>query len=84
MKWTMQTFIAGYSLPDGTEVRHVQSLSEARDALMADHEEAERFGAAYEPSAALLWVGHLDDVTDIHPDREIVIGPRGGVASRLV
>lgn len=30
-------------------------------------------------AAALVWKGHLKDVTDMYPDLELTIGPRGGV-----
>lgn len=77
--WTIQTFIAGYADPEGQAVRHVDSLEAAKRHLIREHEGAQRFGAGYEPSEALLWHGTLDDVTDVYPDRQLIMGPRGGV-----
>lgn len=78
-RYTFQTIIAGYALPGGHEVHHATSKGRIADYLLADHLEAERYGAGYEPSEALIWIGHHNDITDIYPDLRAVIGPRGGV-----
>lgn len=81
--WTIQYDIAGYRPPEGRDVEHVASLDAARRSLQSAHKEAERYGAAYTPSTALLWKGEHDDVTDLYPDRQAVMGPRGGVQIQL-
>ena len=79
MRYTVQFFIAGYGAPEGGDVEHADSKKEIGRMLQSEHDRAESYGAAYEPSEALIWRGHHDDVTDIYPDASAVIGPRGGV-----
>lgn len=78
-RYTVQLFVAGYATPDGRDVLYARSLADVADVLLDAHERAERFGAGYEPTSALVWRGAHEDVTDLCPDRSAVIGPRGGV-----
>lgn len=79
MKYTVQFIISGYSLPDGKCVEHYNSLASIRWALLDAHKEAESIGAAYEPSEAVIFKGKYRDVTDMYPDKIMIVGPRGGV-----
>ena len=79
MKYTVQFFIAGYSLPGGRDVEYFNTLADIKRALLREHDTAEVYGAGYNPSECLLWKGHIKDVTDIYPDGGFIIGPRGGV-----
>ena len=85
MKYTYQTYVNGYSSPEGAEVGYATSLTELHGILESERDQAERYGAAYEsedmPGGAqlLVWIGHLEDITDIYPDFRLVFGPRGGI-----
>lgn len=79
MKYTVQFIIAGYGLPDGKNVEHYNSLQGIKDGLLFEHERAEQYGAAYEPSEAVIFKGRYKDVTDMYPDKVMTVGPRGGV-----
>lgn len=78
-KYTVQFIVAGYAMPEGTDVEYYDSLEMIAFGLQCAHDQAESFGAAYAPSEAVIWKGELDDVTDVYPDRLATIGPRGGV-----
>jgi hypothetical protein len=78
IKYTMQTFISGYSLPDGDDVTHHRTKQACNTQLRYEHDEAYNYGAAYGPSEAFVWLGKLDDVTDVYPDFIITMGPNGG------
>jgi len=79
MPYTIQVLVAGYAAPSGRDVAHVNNLLDAKFHLSAYHEEAEQYGAAYEPSIAYLWKGKHRDVTDMYPDLILTMGPRGGI-----
>lgn len=79
MRYTYQHTIAGCAQPGGREVFHADSLKEIKKHTIALHRQAEDWGCAYEPTRALIWIGELDDVTDIYPDFSAITGPRGGV-----
>lgn len=85
MKYTCQIYVNGYASPKGDDVHHATSLSELRGILESERDQAKRLGAAYEsddlPGGAnmLVWIGHLEDVTDMYPGFELVFGPRGGI-----
>ena len=85
MKYTYQPFINGYGFPEGRNVLYADSITELKGYLDMEKRQAERLGAAYEsedmPGGAQLrvWIGHLEDVTDVYPDFELVFGPRGGI-----
>jgi len=78
--YTVQFIIAGYAMPDGSDVQHYNSLESIARALQSEHDSAENYGAGYEPSKAIIWKGELDSVQDIYPDKVAIIGPRGGVS----
>lgn len=77
--YTLQYFIAGYAQPNGRDVFHAHSLEQIKRGLQLEHRRAQRYGAAYEPSRALIWRGEMDDITDVYPDLEATMGPGGGV-----
>lgn len=83
MLYTAQLFISGYSLPEPTDVHIFNSIAAAREFLRDEHEHAQRFGAANGPSTLRCWHGRHADVTDIYPDFDLVIGPRGGIRKEL-
>lgn len=78
-KYTVQTFIAGYSTPEGTDVMHCNSIPEIKRILEREQDRAESYGAGYEPGEALIWKDNLTDVTDRYPDGVATFGPRGGI-----
>lgn len=79
MKYTVQFLVAGYGEPQGNDVGHYSSRANIASALERIHENAERYGAGYEPSEAVVWKGEHDDVTDVYPDLVATMGPRGGI-----
>ena len=79
LKYTVQFYISGYANPEGTIVEHYNSLSAIKAALQSEHDRAEQYGAGYEPSEAIIWIGCYDDVTDLYPDKQAIMGSRGGV-----
>lgn len=78
-RYTVQFIVAGYAMPDGRDVHHYSSKRAIGRALLQEHEQAEKYGAGYEPSEAVVWRGEHEDITDIYPDDCAIIGPRGGV-----
>lgn len=85
MIYTYQTYVNGYSSPEGTDVEHAASLTELRGILESERNRAERYGAAYESEdmpggvQLLVWIGALGNVADVYPDFKLVFGPRGGI-----
>jgi hypothetical protein len=76
-EYTIQVYSAP-ATPEGTDVKHCSSKSICEQTLKMAHKEAERYGAAYLPSFARVWIGQYEDVTDIKPDYWIEMGPRKG------
>jgi hypothetical protein len=78
MKYTIQlhTESGSFSAPDGKDVKHARSRAEIRGLLEQWVDTVTRYGDA--PCSALVWRGHLEDVTDVYPDAEATLGKRGG------
>ena len=75
---TYQTFITGYSNPDGAEVAHARSLKEIKSSLINQCEQAQRYGAGYEDydgtvGEANVFNGAINDATDQYPDYQISV-----------
>jgi hypothetical protein len=86
MKLTVQTHSqsGSFACPNGRQsLRHVYSKSDAADVLIDWADQHPRIGSDEQDATALVWVGHLDDVTDQYPDWELTLGPRLGVRWNL-
>jgi len=79
MLYTIQTHTesGSFACPDSkTSLYHCRNKRECNDILLDWSDEVSRYDDA--PCSALVWRGHHADVTDLYPDAEIIIGPRGG------
>ena len=79
VRYTYQTFTEGgsYSDPCGNDVNYASSRKELAQALQAWCDEVSRFSE--DRCYLRAWVGQEEDVTDLYPDLEATLGPRGGV-----
>jgi hypothetical protein len=77
---TVQTnsLSGSFASPWGTDVR-ITDLRGAYDLLRDWADEHDRIGAEPTDAHMLVWRGAHDDVTDLYPDWELTIGPRGGI-----
>jgi hypothetical protein len=80
VKYTIQLHAdsGNWAYPQSDDVRHANSKQEAANFLT---DWADTVGRYYDErcATALVWRGHLDDVTDVYPDYELMLGPRLGV-----
>jgi len=72
-----------WACPTGEDVEHFDTLDGAVNSGFFHHvQDVGRYDDA-RCAGAFIWRGHSDDVTDLYPDYEIRVGPRGGyVVSR--
>jgi hypothetical protein len=80
MKYTVQLHAdsGNWACPQPDDVRHAYSKQQAADLLTDWAETVGRYDDE-RCASALVWCGHLDDVTDAYPDFELTLGPRLGV-----
>ncbi len=80
MKYTYQTHSesGSFAPPEGRDVEHANSKDELDSALNGWKYVHGTVGSDPEAACLIVWFGHLDDVTDIYPDRVANYGPRGG------
>jgi hypothetical protein len=86
MKVTIQLYAesGNWATPTGEDCIKCESLKDALDNHFCHWvSEVSRFDDE-QCAKALVWFGHYDDVTDLYPDYEIVVGPRGGYQVRKV
>lgn len=80
MKYTLQLLAdsGNWAWPQPTDVRHANSKREVDDRL---HDWIETVGRYDDErcASALVWCGHLNDVTDQYPDWQVTVGPRLGL-----
>lgn len=75
----LNSLSGSFASPSGTDVIRCATISDARAELDDWADEHSRFGADRSDAHALVWVGHHVDITDLYPDWELTIGPRGGI-----
>jgi hypothetical protein len=79
MKVTAQFFYGpSYANPDGTDVEQFDSIA-AVGRMLQSRADFDPYYPCVENAEALVWKGHLEDVTDLDPDMSIVLGPKGGI-----
>ena len=84
MKVTAQFFYGiGYASPSGTDVEHFFSLSDVLDTLYFRYHDKIHFPCV-EECEAQIFVGHINDVSDVYPDYNAFFGPRGAVRVKKV
>jgi hypothetical protein len=68
--------------PQGDDVRHASSLDQLNGALI---DWADTVGLYDDEHCAsiMVWRGVHDNITDLHPDFILRLGPRGGVLREL-
>ena len=80
MRYTIQLHAdsGNWACPEGTDVRHADSKRGAADWLS---DWADTVGRYDDPqcTSALVWIGDYEDVTDLYPDFQLTVGPRGGI-----
>lgn len=67
-----------FSAPQGTDVEIVRSKKSIKACLEAWAEEHDLVGSDPQDAAAFVWWGVERDVTDLYPDYQATLGPRGG------
>lgn len=81
MKLTVQlhSLSGSFASPSGKQsLFFVQSKRQASDLLSDWSDDHPRVGADEREAFALVWKGHLPDVTDQYPDFELSMGKRLG------
>lgn len=80
MKYTVQLFAdsGNWATPAPDDVRHCNSKADVAWHVDNWADTVERLNDR-QCVTALVWKGKYDDVTDLYPDYEITIGPRGGI-----
>jgi len=92
MSWTAQITDHNLANPEGTDVRH---FATKRDVLIAwtagyfnTHFCLDYWGADLpamsDAFTVTVWIGQLDDVTDVYPDAEVTLGRQGGPVWRKI
>jgi hypothetical protein len=74
----LHSLSGSFASPWGNDVEH-STMAQANDLLRDWSDEHARIGSDRTDAHALVWVGHHDDVTDLYPDWEFTLGPRGGI-----
>jgi len=79
MIYTYQTWTDSWSFanPEGNDVRHASSIKQLRAALQSWADTVQQYSD--EPVRLIVWISDYNDVTDLYPDFELVLGPRGGI-----
>jgi len=84
MKYTYQRLAdsGNWALPRSDRLSHASSLYWLRNRLESW---ADTVGRWDDPQCAslMVWIGDYDDVTDLYPDFELKVGPRGGIRKEL-
>ena len=80
MRYTYQEISesGSFGAPYGDDIKHANGKEELERALGRWEYEHERVGADGRDATLNVWIGTLDDVTDIYPDMQAYYGPRGG------
>lgn len=68
-----------FASPWGTDVKHFDNLRGVRDGLEDWSDQHALVGSERTDAHALVYAGHHEDVTDLYPEFELSVGPRGGV-----
>lgn len=82
MNLTIQTHSesGSFACPNGRQsLRHCSCRAEAALILEGWADVHARYGCDEHDATALVWRGHLKDVTDRQPDWQLCLGPRLGV-----
>jgi len=90
--WTAQISDINLAPAEGTDVRHFRTAVEARAAWHAGYfntADCARYWGGDLPAMSdsftvTLWRGKWDDVTDVHPDSEVVLGRHGDAVRRRI
>jgi len=80
MQYTIQLHAdsGNWACPSGTDVRHANNKQQAVDLLLDWADTVGRYDDE-RCASALVWRGDHDDVGDLYPDYQLVLGPRLGV-----
>jgi hypothetical protein len=86
MKYTAQLISesGSFGQPYGTDIEYadgIEGLKELFDYWMCQHD---KVGSDRADAKMLVWIGYIDDTTDIYPDFEVSAGIRGGFHKVLV
>jgi hypothetical protein len=76
----MNSLSGNFGSPYGTDVR-VTNISGAKQLFKERIDTHDALGCELTDAHALVWKGAYSDVTDLYPDFEWTVGPRGGVHS---
>jgi len=81
MAYTIQlhSTSGSFASPWGHDVEHATNLAGVRESLEDWADQHLQVGSDRTDAHALVWKGHLEDVTDAEPDFELTVGPRGGI-----
>ena len=63
---------------DGKDIKHATSMRQLRHAMERWADLHDDYADARDATIR-VWRGHLEDVTDVYPDFDLKIGPRGGI-----
>lgn len=79
MKYTYQEISdsGNFALPSPMDVSHARNKRQLRLALERWADVNGQYNDERDASL-IVWKGELDDVTDIYPEFEMRVGPRGG------
>jgi len=79
MNYTIQLYTesGNFAAPEGKDVIHCTNKADILWELERWQDEVHQYDEA--PCGALVWRGVYRDVTDLYPDNEATLGPRGGL-----
>lgn len=80
MTYTIQLISesGNWAHPEPTDVKYADNLSDLYSIFSDWMDTNDRFNEAKD-ATALVWKGRENDVTDLYPDWQLTVGPRGGI-----
>jgi hypothetical protein len=81
MLYTIQTISdsGSFAQPWGDDIKHCSSLADIRWHLDNWADQHSQVGSEESDAAVRVWKGRYDNVTDLYPDFDCRLGPRGGM-----
>jgi len=80
MKYTAQLISESGSFGQlcGNDIEYTDGLAGLKELFDYWQRQHDKVGSDRSDAKMLVWIGYLDDTTDIYPDFEVLAGIRGG------
>jgi hypothetical protein len=80
MRYTAQLISESGSFghPSGTDIEYAKGLDGLKELFDYWQRQHDIVGSDRADACMLVWIGYIDDTTDVYPDFEVSAGIRGG------